>query len=129
MRRIVLDMQSELCAEAITKVLTDSNPDFLIYRSTKSEEVISLCRTCRANVLVLEVTWRGGRQLSERMKLLREIRSSESGSNCKILLLVDEQADEMLAADVRQAVKDHLVNNFIYESVSPTYLAGVIDTL
>ena len=48
---------------------------------------------------------------------------------CKVLLLVDENADELLAADVRQAVKDQLVDNFIYASVSPTYLAGVIDTL
>ena len=47
----------------------------------------------------------------------------------KTLLLVDENADEMLAADVRQTVKDRLVDNFIYASVSPTYLAGVIDTL
>ena len=44
-------------------------------------------------------------------------------------LLVDENADELLAADVRQAVKDQLVDNFIYASVSQTYLAGVIDTL
>ena len=48
---------------------------------------------------------------------------------CKVLLLVDENADELLAAEVRQAVKDQLVDNFIYASVSPAYLAGVIDTL
>ena len=35
----------------------------------------------------------------------------------------------VLAADVRQAVKDQLVDNFIYASVSPKYFAGVIDTL
>ena len=29
----------------------------------------------------------------------------------------------------RKAMKDQLVDNFIYASVSPTYLAGVIDTL
>ena len=46
-----------------------------------------------------------------------------------MLLLVDEKADETLASDVRQAVKDQLADNFIYASVSPTYLAGVIDTL
>ena len=45
------------------------------------------------------------------------------------MLLVDERIDKMLAANVRQAVKDQLVDNFIYASVSPTYLAGVIDML
>ncbi len=129
MRRIVLDLQSELFAEAVTKALTDSNLDFLIYRSSKPEDTISLCRACHANVLVMEVVRQGVWKLGERMKILNEMRSSEILRNCKILLLVDEKADEMLASDVRQAVKDQLADNFIYASVSPTYLAGVIDTL
>ncbi len=129
MRRIVLDMQSELFAEAITKALTDSNLDFLVYRSSKPEETLSLCRACCANVLMMEVVRQGVWKLGERIKILNKIRSSEIGQSCKILLLVDEKADEMLASDVRQAVKDQLADNFIYASVSPTYLAGVIDTL
>ena len=129
MRRIVLDMQSELAAEAVTKALTDSNLDFLVYRASKPEETISLCRACHANVLVMEVVRQGVWKLDERIKIRNEIRSSETGQSCKILLLVDEKVDEMLAFDVRQAVKDQLVDNFIYASVSPTYLAGVIDTL
>ncbi len=129
MRRIVLDMQSELFAEAITKVLTDSHLAFLVYRSARPEETASLCRTCHANVLVMEVSRQGVWQLGERIKLLDKMRGSEDGLSCKTLLLVDEKADELLAADVRQAVKDHLADNFIYASVSPTYLAGVIDTL
>ena len=129
MRRIVLDMQSELAAEAVTKALTDSNLDFLVYRASKPEETVSLCRACRANVLVMEVVRQGVWKLDERIKIRNEIRSSETGQSCKILLLVDEKVDEMLAFDVRQAVKDQLADNFIYASVSPTYLAGVIDTL
>ncbi len=129
MRRIVLDMQSELFAEAVTKALTDSNLDFLVYCASKPEETISLCRICHANVLVMEVVQQGAWKLGERIKILNEIRNSEAGRNCKMLLLVDEKADETLASDVRQAVKDQLADNFIYASVSPTYLAGVIDTL
>ena len=129
MRRIVLDMQSELAAEAVTKALTDSNLDFLVYRASKPEETISLCRACHANVLVMEVVRQGVWKLGERIKILNEIRNSETGRSCKMLLLVDEKADETLASDVRQAVKDQLADNFIYASVSPTYLAGVIDTL
>ena len=66
-------------------------------------------------------------KLSERLRLCNAVK--KLGWVCKVLLLVDENADELLAADVRQAVKDQLVDNFIYASVSPTYLAGVIDTL
>ena len=49
--------------------------------------------------------------------------------DCKVLLLVDENADRALAANVLQAKKDGRIDNFIYASVSPTYLAAVLDTL
>ena len=127
MRRIVLDMKNGLLAEAVTQSLSGCDMDFLIYRSPKPEETLALCRTCRANVLVMEVIRQGLWKLSERLMLCSAVR--RLGWACKVLLLVDENADEMLAADVRQAVKDQLVDNFIYASVSPTYLAGVIDTL
>lgn len=47
---------------------------------------------------------------------------------CKVVLLVDEKSDAALAA-VRQAKKDGLADNFIYGSVSPDYLAAVMDAL
>ena len=103
------------------------DPDFLVYRSSKPGETLALCRTCRANVLVMEVNRQGIWKLSERLKLCNAVK--QLGWVCKVLLLVDENADELLAADVRQAVKDQFVDNFIYASVSPKYLAGVIDTL
>ena len=127
MRRIVLDMKSGLSAEAVMQALMGCDPDFVVYRSSNPEETVALCRACHANVLVMEVIRQGIWKLSERLKIRNEVK--KLGWDCKTLLLVDENADEMLAADVRQAVKDRLVDNFIYASVSPTYLAGVIDTL
>ena len=127
MRRIVLDMIGGLLTEAVVQSLSGCNPDFIVYRSLNPEETLGLCRVCHANVLVMEVMRQGVWKLSERLKLRNEVK--KFAWDCKILLLVDERADEMLAADVRQAVKDQLVDNFIYASVSPTYLAGVIDTL
>ena len=127
MRRIVLDMKGGLSAEAVMQALTVSDPDYIVYRSSKPEETVALCRACHANVLVMEVIRQDVWKLSERLKIRNDVK--KLGWDCKILLLVDESADEMLAADVRQAVKDRLVDNFIYASVSPAYLAGVIDTL
>ena len=89
--------------------------------------LIALCRSCRANVLVMEVIRQGLWKLSERIRLCSAVR--QLGWVCKVLLLVDENADELLASEVRQTVKDQLADGFIYASVSPTYLAGVIDTL
>ena len=120
-------MKGGLLAEAVMQSLSGCDPDFLVYCSSKPEETLALCRTCRANVLVMEVIRQGIWKLSERLKLCNAVK--QLGWVCKVLLLVDENADELLASEVRQAVKDQLVDNFIYASVSPTYLAGVIDTL
>lgn len=127
MRRIVLDMKNGLLAEAVTQSLSGCDMDFLIYRSPKPEETLALCRTCRANVLVMEVIRQGLWKLSERLRLCSAVR--RLGWACKVLLLVDESTDELLASEVWQTVKDQLADGFIYASVSPTYLAGVIDTL
>lgn len=127
MRRIVLDMKNGLLAEAVTQSLSGCDMDFLIYRSPKPEETLALCRTCRANVLVMQVIRQGLWKLSERLRLCSAVR--RLGWACKVLLLVDESTDELLASEVRQTVKDQLADGFIYASVSPTYLAGVIDTL
>lgn len=127
MRRIVLDMKNGLLAEAVTQSLSGCDMDFLIYRSPKPEETLALCRTCRANVLVMGVIRQGLWKLSERLRLCSAVR--RLGWACKVLLLVDESTDELLASEVRQTVKDQLADGFIYASVSPTYLAGVIDTL
>lgn len=127
MRRIVLDMKNGLLAEAVTQSLSGCDMDFLIYRSPKPEETLALCRTCRANVLVMEVIRQGLWKLNERLRLCSAVR--RLGWACKVLLLVDESTDELLASEVRQTVKDQLADGFIYASVSPTYLAGVIDTL
>ncbi len=127
MRRIVLDMKGGLLTDAVVQALTASNPDFIVYPSSEPEKTLALCRTCHANVLIMEVMRQGEWKLEERLKIRDEVK--KLSWDCRILLLVDENADEMLAADVRQAVKDQLVDNFIYASVSPAYLAGVIDTL
>ena len=110
MRRIVLDMKGGLLAEAVMQSLSGCDPDFLVYRSSKPEETLALCRTCRANVLVMEVIRQGIWKLSERLKLCNAVK--QLGWVCKVLLLVDENADELLASEVRQAVKDQLVRQF-----------------
>ena len=120
-------MKGGLLAEAVVKSLSGCDMDFLVYRSSKPEETLALCRTCRANVLVMEVIRHGIWKLSERLRLCSAVR--QLGWVCKVLLLVDETTDELLASEVRQTVKDQLADSFIYASVSPTYLAGVIDTL
>jgi N12 class adenine-specific DNA methylase len=48
---------------------------------------------------------------------------------CKVVLIVDENAEREVAKRVKQAKKDGLIDQFIYGSISATYLADIVDSL
>ena len=127
MRRIVLDMQCRMFADAISKALTDSDPDFSIRFTESPDDTANVCKSSRAYALIMEVTGHNPWSLKERVQLCNEVK--RKSPECKVVFLVDEKADTNLAGEVRQAKKDGFIDNFIYGSVSPTYLSAVIDTL
>ena len=127
MRRIVVDMQSVLFADAITTALQKFDSDFEVHQSESPAKTADLCSFTEANILIMEVTAYTLWNLKERMKIRDEVKAQNPG--CKIVLVVDENTENKLADLVRQAKKDGLIDNFIYGSVSSTYLAAVIDTL
>ena len=127
MRRVVLDMQCSMFSEAISQALMRSDPDFMVCRAETPSNTVQLCRSMAAYAVIMEVTGYPPWRLSERLALRDKIRQQIPA--CKVVLLVDEMADAALAAAVRQAKKDGLVDNFIYGSVSPDYLVAVMDTL
>ena len=127
MRRVVLDMQCSMFAEAVSQALTRSDPDFMVCRAESPSDTAYLCRSMAAYAVIMEVTGCTPWRLSERLALRDEIKRQMPV--CKVVLLVDEKADAALAAAVRQAKKDGLADNFIYGSVSPDYLAAVMDAL
>jgi N12 class adenine-specific DNA methylase len=53
----------------------------------------------------------------------------EKNPECKIVLVVDENAEKEVAKQVKQAKKDGLIDQFIYGSISATYLADIVDSL
>ncbi len=127
MKRIVLDMQCAMFADAISQALERSDPDFNVLRAEAPEKTAALCRSSLAYALNMEVTGYPPWRLEEWLRLRNEVKRQRP--DCKILLLVDENADRALAFRVLQAKKDGRIDNFIYASVSPTYLAAVLDTL
>lgn len=127
MKRIILDMQCAMFADAISQALERSDPDFNVLRAEAPEKTAALCRSSLAYALNMEVTGYPPWRLEERLRLRNEVKRQRP--DCKILLLVDENADRALAFRVLQAKKDGRIDNFIYASVSPTYLAAVLDTL
>lgn len=127
MRRVIVDMQNALFADAIATALQKFDSDFEVCQSDSPDKTADLCVFTEANVLIMEVTAYTPWKLEERMKIRAELK--KTNPNCKIVLVVDENTEKKLADKVRQAKKDGLVDNFIYGSVSSTYLSAVIDAL
>ncbi|MDD7523102.1 MAG: hypothetical protein PUK13_03195 [Clostridiales bacterium] len=127
MRRVVIDMQNALFADAIATVLRDFDSDFEVYQSESPVKTSDMCAFTEANILIMEVTAYSSWKLEERMKIRNEVKAQNPG--CKIVLVVDENSEKKLADKVRLAKKDGLIDNFIYGSISATYLSAVIDTL
>ena len=127
MRRVVIDMRNALFADAVAGALSRFDADFDPVISGGPDQTLALCRAVQANVLMMEVTVCTPWKLEERLKLRDELKRTEP--DCKIALVVDENTEKKLADRVRQAKKDGLIDNFIYGSVSSTYLSAVIDAL
>ena len=127
MRRVVVDMQNALFADAIATALQKFDSDFDVYQSESPAKTTDMCVFTDANILIMEVTAYTPWKLEERMKIRKEVKAQNP--NCKIGLVVEENTEKKLADKVRHAKKDGLIDNFIYGSVSSTYLSAVIDAL
>ena len=127
MRRVIVDMQNALFADAIATALQKFDSDFEVYQSEIPAKTTDMCAFMGANILIMEVTTYMAWRLEERIQIRDEVKAQNPG--CKIVLVVDENTEKKLADKVRQAKKDGLIDNFIYGSVSSTYLSAVIDAL
>lgn len=127
MRRVVVDMQNYLFSDAIAQALRNADSDFDVHRSEHPNQTPDLCSLCEPYALLMEVTGYPPWKLEERLKLRDEVK--RQNPYCKIVLIVDENAEKELARRVLQAKKDGLIDNFIYSSVSAAYLSAVVDTL
>ena len=124
LRRVVIDMQNMLFADAIAEALRKFDSDFDPVMSESPDKTLELCNAILANILVMEVTAYAPWMLEGRMRIRDALKNSNP--DCKVVLVVDEKK---LADRVRQAKKDGLIDNFIYGSVSSSYLSAVIDAL
>ena len=72
MRRIVLDAQYSVMTSALTMALKQGGPDFQVQNAgPKTKDIVKLCRSCRADVLLLEVCPHPPRTLQDRLLLAK----------------------------------------------------------
>ena len=127
MRIIILDMQSQLYAKAIRRILAqDIGGDNIVIVKTP-EETPGICRVMQPYALLMEVTAYSPWMLSERLNTCAWVRHDAKG--CKIVLIVDDVADRQLAEQVKKAKQDGKIDAFLFTSATESYLAAVVDSL
>ena len=125
--RIVVDMHNGIFCDAVARSLRDFSADFSVYESASPAQTASCCALASADVLLMEVTGSDAWRLEERLRIRDRVKAENPA--CKVVLLVDENSERMLADQVRRAKKEGVIDQFIYGSVSATYLSAVIDAL
>ena len=123
----MINMQNSLFCNAISETLRISGNELNPYSVDSPDKVIDECKWVAPYALLMEVTGYTPWKLCERMKIISSVRLQMP--ECKIVLIVDENAEKELAKEVRQAKKDGLIDQFIYGSISATYLADIVDSL
>ena len=127
MRRIMINMQNVLFSNAISETLRRSGNELDPYTVDLPDKVVDDCKWIAPYALLMEVTGYTPWKLEERMKLRDMVKGLHP--DCKIVLIVDENAEKAVARKVKQAKKDGLIDQFIYGSISATYLADIVDSL
>jgi len=120
-------MQNTLFGNAISETLRRSGNDFDTYTVDSADKVVDDCKWIAPYALLMEVTGYPAWDFCERMTIRDAVKAKHPA--CKIVLIVDENAEKEIAKLVKQAKKDGLIDQFVYGSISATYLADVIDTL
>ena len=65
--------------------------------------------------------------LEERLAIRDKVKKIDP--DCKIVILVDDQADSELAEKVKSAKRDGLIDAFLFGTVTEQYMAAVMDSL
>ena len=127
MRRVLINMQNALFCNAISETLRRSENELDPYTVDSPDRVIEDCKWIDPYALLMEVTGYTPWKLEERMKIRDAVKAMYP--TCKVVLIVDENAEKAIARKVKQAKKDGLIDQFIYGSISATYLADIVDSL
>ena len=125
MPRIVINTQNFMFSDMIKRTL--ESDDFSVTVVEKPEKLIQEFNRTAANIVLMEVTGYTPWKIEERIKLRHQIKQIDA--NCKIAFLVDEKAEPAVAQKVLRAKTDGLIDQFIYTSISASYLLGVMETL
>ena len=116
MKRIKLDISNGLMDAAITRML-ELIEEFTVIGG----------ESLSTDVLLMETAYDPGFTLGDCLTKAKLLRSQSP--ECKVILLCDENSAPELARQVVQAKKDGLIDDFVYSSVSESYLTALLSAL
>ena len=125
--KIVLDIQSNIHAHTMERMLMQELDDCQVVISESPDSTAEWCRTHRPDVLLMEVKMFSPWMFSERMAIRDKVKRSTE--NCRVVLFVDDESKKNLTEEVQQAKRKGLIDAFLFDSVSENYFASVIDSV
>ena len=127
MKKIVLDIQSNIHAHTMERMLMQEPDDCPVVISESPDSTAEWCKTHRPDVLLMEVKMFSPWMFSERMAICDKVKRSTE--NCRIVLFVDDESNKNLPEEVQQAKREGLIHALLFDSVSENYFASVIDSV
>ena len=112
MKRIFISIQNSLLSAAITRCLKDLE-EFSIGSTAED-----------ADIVLMEACYGAGATLDECLRAGKDL-----GPGCRVVLLCDENSAPEVARRVAQAKKDGLIDDFVYSSVSESYLTALLSAM
>ena len=124
MSRVVVNMRNYVFADAVKKLMLDAG-DFYVSVVDDPRLVASQCGSFAADMLLMETADDSPWTVSERMAIRDRVKRADP--LCRIVLLVDERAGAV--RQVKDAKVNGLIDQFIFSSVSASYLVALLETV
>ena len=124
MKRIVLRICNSLMAVSISHSLKKAGDFQVSFLRSGCGEITKECAEASADILLMEVAFNAGATLVDCLKEVRHLR--ETCPKCKVILLCDENSAPEVARQIALAKKDGLIDDFVYSSVSESYLTAML---
>ena len=124
MKKIVLSICNSLMELSITHSLTQTGDFQIASIRPGCKEIARECAEASADVLLMEAAFNIGATLDDCLKEATRLRSLRP--ECKTILLCDENSAPEVARRIALAKKDGLIDDFVYSSVSESYLTAML---
>ena len=124
MKKIVLSICNSLMELSIAHSLTQTGGFQIVSIHPGCGEIARECADASADVLLMEAAFHIGSTMDDCLKEAKQLRRLRP--ECKTILLCEENSAPEVARRIALAKKDGLIDDFVYSSVSESYLTAML---